>query len=148
MLEVHIKITGDADNPLSKHELGVLAALGGAGTTVNVYTEDGAVPTAKTESSKVAEKLQEAKPAAGRPEPGRAAAPAKAAPAKAAASPEPAAEEPADDEAKMELAVGRATALINSGDADELRDILGELGVKRVSELAGGYLDAFLEKTA
>lgn len=152
MLDVTIRITGDDDHPLDARDLAVLAALGGNGT-VEVHLNGSAPERAKPESAKVAERLQEAKP-----EPAAKAAPAKAAPAKAApakaAAPkaEPKAETPApaedDAEAQLELAVSRATALINGGNADKLRGILGEIGVKRVSELAGDDLTRFLAETA
>lgn len=124
-----------------------LAELAGGGTVVNT--------TVVNEAPK-AEKAAPAKAAPAK------AAPAKAAPAKAAApkaEPAPEPEKPAepeaaapaddaDDEAKMETAVERATGLINAGNADTLRAHLGEIGVKRVSELEGEQLDKFLELTA
>lgn len=152
MLEVHIRIT-DADAPLSAKEMAVLTALGysmpggdqlsqGADYNTEPATES------KPQSTQVTEKLQAEKAKA----PAAKAAPAKATASKAQTKTEPAAEPtpPAGDDAdaKMEQAVGRATALINSGDADKLRTLLSEIGVKRVSELTGDDLDTFLEKTA
>lgn len=141
MLDVSIRIT-DQDGPLGETELRVLAALTGDAkpATTTTPAPAKAAPAKKAQPAKVppkddkvAEQPKEEN-VAGEPKPA-----AKAAPAKA--------ESDDDSEAQMELAVERATALINGGEADKLRGILTGLDVKRVSELEGDALAKFLAET-
>lgn len=79
-------------------------------------------------------------------------APAAKAPAKAAApkpKPEPVKEEPAEDLISggpdlREQAVQKATELVTGGKSATVREALGTLGAKRVSDLADDQLEAFL----
>lgn len=52
------------------------------------------------------------------------------------------------DEPTMADAVARATELVGEKRQQEVKDALAEFGVKRVSELKGGQIGAFLESLA
>lgn len=83
----------------------------------------------------------------------KAAPPAAKAKAKAA-EPEPEPEAPAEeeedllgggDEVTMEDAVAAATKLVSEGRAAEVKEALGKVGAKRVSEIKPGDLAAFVK---
>jgi hypothetical protein len=78
------------------------------------------------------------------------ATPAKATPAKATPAKVEAPEETEDeyddeeDTATMEAATRAATKLVSSGEAARVKDALGKVGAKRVSEISAGNLAKFI----
>jgi hypothetical protein len=156
---INITICTTDDGPLTPTEKAILRALGSdeavgpppvaatgtefpAGTVVSVTTD----PPAKAAPRKAAPKTSAAKVDPDKVEtklPVSAMGDYPFAPNPVASEPDPA----VDEDAKMEMAVSRAAAMISEGNAADVRAILADVGVKRVSELSGDALDDFLART-
>ena len=73
-------------------------------------------------------------------------APAKPAPAKPAPAPEPEPVPEKEDGPSVQDAIVAATKFIEQDRVPEVRAILTELGVKKVGDLSGSNIQAFLDK--
>lgn len=105
------------------------------------------VPATVTNISVVPDKPAPAKPAPAKPAPAKP-APAKPAPAKPAPAPEPEPEPvpEKEDGPSVQDAIVAATKFIEQDRVPEVRAILTELGVKKVGDLSGSNIQAFLDK--
>ena len=93
------------------------------------------VPATVTSISAVPDKPAPAKPA-----------PAKPAPAKPAPTPKPEPVPEKEDGPSVQDAIVAATKFIEQDRVPEVRAILTELGVKKVGDLSGSNIQAFLDK--
>lgn len=126
---MQITLTIDTAAPLSEQDRAIL----------RVIAEDG-TPALPTPAEKPAPVAKKAAPA-----------PAKASPAKATKAPEPDVEEDedaSDDAPTKQDAVDRATELVSTGKAAQVKAALNAAGVKRVSELKDADIPAFLDALA
>lgn len=121
-LNIHISINSDSDRDLTPHELGILRALANTGDAAPAV--EGAASTAKTAKQKDTPTL------------------------KSAPTPAPEEDEASPEESSggtLEDAVSRATALVSQGKTASVKEALAATGAKRVSELKGAMIGAFLK---
>ena len=126
---MQITLTIDTSSPLSEQDRAILRAIAEDGTP--------ALPAPAEKPASVAKKA--------------APAPAKASPAKATKAPEPDVEEDEgtnDDAPTKQDAVDRATELVSTGKAAQVKAALNAAGVKRVSELKDADIPVFLDALA
>jgi hypothetical protein len=142
-----VQITINTAEPMSELDSAVLRTLlGGAGDWPAVVEPPAAPakPAAKAAPAKAATKPAPAKEKVAEKAPtppSPASAPSASSPS--AASPEEAAEE-AETGPTLQDAVAKATELVSSGGAPKVKAALSSVGAKRVSELKGASIAAFL----
>ena len=146
MIDITIRITADADQPLGDYELGILRAAAGTPMAVLEAAVEAQPVAAEAATDQPAAEATEAKPARKR----RTRKPKEEAPEADTSSDEddedqdePDAEPAADD--PQQEAVDRARALMGAGKVKVVKEALGSLGAVKVSELKGKEIAAFLE---
>lgn len=131
-MAIHVTINLDIEGKPTPSEQAILAALGGVNVQAATNSPDW---PSQPEAFPIAPKAE--------PKPAKKAAAPKPKPAP---EPEPdaAEDDAAEDGPSLSDAVKKATKMVSEGKSGEVKAALTSVGVKRVSELAGGQIAEFL----